>query len=66
MSEGEKERSYFILKYSHLHSFSALKHSDTKDKINLGTFPKFFSCISLFTLGTASQTEVALQAERKK
>lgn len=66
MSEGEKERNNFILKYSLLHSFSALKHSDTKDKINLGTFPKFFSCISLFTLGTASQTEVALQAEGKK
>lgn len=45
---------------------SALKHSDTKDKIRLGNSPRFFSCISLFTLATAFQTEVPLQAESGK
>lgn len=63
---GEKECYNFVLKYSLLYNLSALKHSDTKDKINLGTSPKFFSCISLFTLGTAFQIEVALQAESEK
>lgn len=63
---GEKECYNFVLKYCLLYNFSALKHSDTKDKINLGTSPKFFSCISLFTLGTAFQTEVAPQAESEK
>lgn len=43
-----------------------LKTCDAKDKISLGASSKFFSCISLFTLGTASQTEVALQAKSEK
>jgi len=42
MSRGEKECYNFVLNYSLLYNFSALKHSDTKDKIKLVTLPNFF------------------------
>lgn len=63
MSRGEKQCYNLVFKCFLFYNFSALKHSDTKDKIRLGNSPRFFSCISLFTLATAFQTEVALQAE---
>lgn len=66
MSRGEKRCFNLVFKYFLLYNFSALKHSGIKDKIRLGNSPRFFSCISLFTLGTAFQTEVALQAESGK
>lgn len=65
MSRGEKCFN-LVFKCFLLYDFSASKHSDTKDKIRLGNSPRFFSCISLFTLGIAFQTEVALQAESEK